>query len=385
MTMIDNIERACESVASAKCPRVGHFIGSLKIGGAQRQVINLLNELPEGRGVLITLSEQPGALAVELKKGIPIVSSSARWRTLPIDIWRLARKLRELKLEVLQTHMFWANFVGVISAKLAGIPVIVTTDHGLRPNRPRWAGYIERHVISQLADSRIFVSDELRQRRGRECGAQAEKLCTIPNGTLVRSQKQLNDHSPLLIGAVGRMIEAKDFPTLLMAAEILRVRNVDFRLVIVGDGRERSRLEAEIKHRRLADVVDLPGTSVDVQAWLERFDIYVISSTHEGQPLSLLEAMAHGLPIVATNVGGIPRTIEQGTEGLLVPPGDPRRLADAIATLARDIDLRRRLGVAARNRVAKDFSVSASLSRHLELYMTVLAEKETLGKHHARW
>lgn len=356
-------------------PRVCHIIGLLRIGGAERQVVNLLNELPKEQAFVVILGKDAGPLAAQLRPEVRIRKSAMRWRSLPRDIWRLARLLRELEVDVVQTHMFWANFTGIIAAKLGGIPVKVTTEHGKNVQKPYWARWVERHLISTLCDKRICVSEDIRRLRHTVDGVAKNKLCIVSNGTPIREQKRLRERSDVSIGTLGRLIEAKDYPMLIEAMRLLKERGVKCRLTIVGDGPERERLAAEIDQRQLQEIVDLPGFSEDVQAALEEFDIYVISSIREGQPVSLLEAMAVGLPIVATSVGGIPDTIEHGTEALLVPPRDATAMADALAKLVLEFRLRQQLGAAARERLIRDYSIDASLRRHLEIYRSIREDK----------
>lgn len=353
--------------------RVGHMIGSLRIGGAERQVVNLLNAYPPGQGAIIILNEQMGPLAADLHPDIARVQAgSVRWITLPLSIWRLVIKLKRLNLDVLQTHMFWANFVGSIAGRLAGIPAILTTEHGKNEHKPRWARWAERAAISKLSDARVCVSEDIRLLRNVKDSVPLDQLNVIANGTPVRQRKLQTDRVPVVIGSVGRLIEAKDYPTLISAAALLREKHCPFRLVIVGDGPVHEQLVTMVKEHQLEHLVELPGFSTDIQSWLDSFDIYAISSVREGQPLSLLEAMAVGLPIVATAVGGIPNTVEHDLDAVLVPAGDAPALAAALGNLITDFPLRERLGAAAHARMVSEFSVSASLGKHMALYLDVL-------------
>ncbi len=355
--------------------RIGHLIGSLNIGGAERLVVNLCNELPPGQATVITLITRPGSLAQELRLDTQVYAGAVRWRTLPLDMIRLVFLLRRLKLDVLQTHMFWANLAGVIAGRLAGVPVIVTAEHGTDAWK-RWGSrWIERHIISRLADKRVCVSEEIRQLRHTLDGVSMEKLCVICNGSPIREQKRLEERSPVVLGTLGRLVQAKDYPTLIQAAKLLRDEGFVFRLEIIGDGPERAKLLAEIDRYQLKGVVELPGFSTDLEGCLDRFDIYVCSSILEGQPVALLEAMSVGLPIVATNVGGIPATISDGHDGLIVPPRDPRAMMVALARMIRDDPLRRRLGAGARQRLINDFSTATSLRRYLALYEELFRQK----------
>jgi glycosyltransferase involved in cell wall biosynthesis len=145
--------------------------------------------------------------------------------------------------------------------------------------------------------------------------------------------------------------------------------------VVVGDGPERAQLEALAGQLGLADRVHLAGHQQDVRPWLAALDVLVLSSDWEGMPNALLEAMAAGLPIVATAVGGVPEVVVDGATGLLVPPGDPSALAEAITRLLRDPDLRRTMGQAGRARVERRFSINETVRLTEELYATLLEEK----------
>jgi len=143
-------------------------------------------------------------------------------------------------------------------------------------------------------------------------------------------------------------------------------------LYIVGDGPERNRLEAEISALRLASIIHIVGFQDDIHSWLRRFNTFVLSSLREGQPMALLEAMALGLPIVATGVGGVPDTIAAGSEGLLVAPGDPVLLAEAMEALVLDEGRRTALGRNAHARCRADFSIQSVGDRYQALYTSIL-------------
>jgi glycosyltransferase involved in cell wall biosynthesis len=178
-----------------------------------------------------------------------------------------------------------------------------------------------------------------------------------------------------VIGAVGRFIPAKDYPLLIEAAASLKDSGYKFKLQILGDGPERANVSECISKLGVEDIVDLPGMVSDVSRWYREFDIYVSSSLREGQPVALLEAMAHRLPVVATNCGSIASTVGDQEGGLIVPPGDDRALASALAKLIDDAQLREKFGENARGRAEREFSVTAVAAEHTRLYEEILATK----------
>ena len=178
-----------------------------------------------------------------------------------------------------------------------------------------------------------------------------------------------------MVGSVGRLVGAKDYPTLIRAISILAHRGVDAQLEIVGEGLEREKIQSTIDAEQVGAHVKLVGIQSNVGDWLARWSIFASSSVEEGQPVALLEAMSAGLPCVATAVGGVPDTLSDGVEGIIVPPGRPDALADALEKLLSDGDLRERYGQAARERVIREFSIESLAGACKQIYETALARK----------
>ncbi len=353
--------------------RVCHIIGHLRFGGAERQVVNIARHMSRAKSHIVCLGKpEPGGLSGQLPADVEVVWMGLRARYAPYHIGKLARRLRKIAPDVVHTHMFWSNVYGVLAATLAAVPAIVTCEHGKNPWKTRWHYYIERHIVSPLAHKRVCVSpDILRVRRDID-GVPAHKLVHIPNGTEMGSRVVSEPAGRYVFGTVGRLVEAKDYSTLIRATGLLRDKGYDVELYIVGDGPQRNRLEGEISALRLASIVHIVGFQDDIHSWLRRFDTFVLSSLREGQPMALLEAMAFGLPIVATRVGGIPDTVLAGSEALLVAPGEPVVLAEAMESLVRDEGRRTTLGKNAHARCRADFSIQSVSDRYLDLYQSIL-------------
>jgi glycosyltransferase involved in cell wall biosynthesis len=212
-------------------------------------------------------------------------------------------------------------------------------------------------------------------------GVPANKLRLTVNGTLLPKSVPAIRHNELpVIGAVGRFIPEKDYPRLLLAMAELRGHGSRFRACIVGDGPEMTRVRDVVRELNLEETVELPGMVTDVGRWYRQFDIYVSASYREGQPLALLEAMAHGLPIVATNVGAAAETLCDGVGGLIVPPENTPALVNALGRLLSDSNLRESLARNARNRVETKFSIEAVADSHLQCYGELLSMKVGLQR-----
>lgn len=177
------------------------------------------------------------------------------------------------------------------------------------------------------------------------------------------------DDDTILLGTAARLDPVKDLGSLVAAVARLRGAHPGARLAILGEGPERASLEREIAARRLGAAVRLFGHRGDVRELLPGFDVYVNSSTYEGVSLTILEAMAAALPVVATAVGGNPEVVEDGRTGLLVPARDDARLADALGALLADPARRRSLGEAGRTRAEERFAFERMMSMYLEAYL----------------
>ena len=326
--------------------RVCHVIGSLRYGGAERQFVNLLNNLPVSEKHALILDDiRSDGLGKLLAEDITRREIGLRLRYAPYYVLRIAGILRDWRINVLHAHMYWANLYGSLAAKLAGVPVFITSEHGKNPWKKPYHQWIERNVISRVASKRICVSEDILNIRRDLDGIPERQLICMPNGTDVPVRKKHSPGERIVIGTLGRFVEAKDYISLIRSADIVRSSGHDFTLYILGDGPERAAMEAEVRRLRLEDSIHMPGFQSDITEWLSRFDIFAMSSRREGQPMALLEAMAYGLPVVSTRVGGIPETLEDGKEGILVEPENPKALADALLVLMQDPKLCGRLGL----------------------------------------
>jgi glycosyltransferase involved in cell wall biosynthesis len=201
--------------------------------------------------------------------------------------------------------------------------------------------------------------------RARTC--RPDRTVVIHNGVpLDVPRRPSRDTTPVTLLSVGRLRAPKDFLTLVRAMAALEPGSAGLR--IAGDGPERAALADEVARLGLESTVELLGTRTDVAELLAGADVFVLSSDSEGLPMSVLEAMAAGLPVVASAVGGVPEAVRDGETGTLVPPGDSAALAHALRRLVSDPALRDRLGEAGRRRVEREFSLERFEREHLDLY-----------------
>lgn len=358
--------------------RIIEVIGSLQIGGAENQVVQLLNgwdsffhekHLVTFQSTNTHLSDRVGADVI--RHHVPL----RRWRQIGC-IFRLARLFRKIRPHVVQSHMFHTNVYTVLAARLAGVPVVIATEHGKNLWKKSWHRWIERMIVSPLVTCRVAVSEDIRDIRVEAHEVPEAKIVVIPPCVPIPSDEgTYREGETIRIGAIGRMVEAKDYPTLIQAFASVIKSGVSAALIFLGDGPQRARLQDLAQEMLLSTCIHFPGFATDVGERLKTFDLVVFSSIREGIPVAMLEAMAAGIPIVATRVGGIPEVITDGMNGLLVESGSPEALAKAIARVAADPDLRKTLGRQGRQKVIALHSRESVCQRYENLFYKLLAEK----------
>jgi glycosyltransferase involved in cell wall biosynthesis len=252
-----------------------------------------------------------------------------------------------------------AGGLGRIAAWLTRVPIRIFTAHGWAFVQQGRSYLVLERLVRPLTTRFVCVSQATLDEGVAAGVCDASRSVVIPNAVDVDVPQASLDGDPPRVVSVGRLKAPKDFATL---AEALGRVRVPHRAVVIGDGPDRALLEGR---------VDLLGERDDVARQLAASDVFVLSSTSEGMPVSVLEAMAAGLPVVASAVGGIPELV--GETALLVPPSDADALAEALDRLLADAELRRRLGAAARQRALEHFALDAFIDAHLQLYRDELA------------
>lgn len=372
------------SAASARRPRLLLLITLAEVGGAQTYVASLLPAVvgdfevtvaAHGAGPLRDAAQAAGARFVPLRSLRRPINP---WRDL-MGVIELVRLLRRERPDILHASSSKAGVLGRVAGFLARVPIRIFTVHGWAfaahsgssARLYRWAD----RLVRPLTTMTICVS-----RRERAAGVtagtcDAARTVVIPNAVDVASvpRSRPDRRGRPLILAVGRLKAPKDFVTLVRALRSLPPGSFD--AVIVGEGPDRSRLEEEIRGLGLEHRVRLAGERRDVPELLAAADLFVLSSASEGMPVSVLEAMAAGLPVVASRVGGVPEQVADGVTGLLVEARDPDQLAAALARLTRDPGLRARLGAAGRARAEQAFDLEPFRRAHVELYSRELARR----------
>jgi glycosyltransferase involved in cell wall biosynthesis len=374
-------------------PRVVQLALSLNPGGTERLVIDLATRLRDEVATTVCCLDEAGAWAPELTgRGIEVAALHRGVGFRPGLGRRIARIADAHRATVLHCHHYSPFVYGQIAALLRRRLRVVFTEHGRLSDAPpsRKRRFANR-CLGRLPGALFAVSHDLRRHMIAE-GLPASRLGVIHNGIEPGPRPGEAERlaaraalgiapDRLVVGTVARLDPVKDLATLVAAFAALRERRPSGPgaplLVIVGEGPERPRLEAAAAAAGLADAVRLPGRRDDARRLLAALDLYANTSTSEGISLTILEAMAAGLPVVATRVGGSPEVVVDGETGRLVPARDPGAVAAALVELAGARERARALGEAGRRRVEARFTIERMLRRYLAAYRGEPVEEET--------
>lgn len=361
--------------------RVAHLVSTLHIGGLEMVVYDLARQRDRSTfdvrviclGALGDLAPRFAAL------GVPVESLGWSGQGRARVALRLARRLRALRTDVLHTHNPDPHHIGTLARVMARVPVLVHTKHGRNyPKRPR--AVAANRWASRWTDRIVPVSDDAARVAIEIERVAPTKVGVIHNGVdLAQYEVPRRPTSGPMLRAVhvARLNRIKDQPTLLHAARIVLDAVPEFRLDLVGDGERRAELEALHAELGLGDRVRFLGFRDDIQRILAESDLFVLSSLSEGISITLLEAMAAGLPVVATRVGGNPEVVVDGVTGRLVPERNPEALAAAVLDLVRGPEAARRMGAAGRRRVEDEFDLRCVARRYEDLYLALFTRGAT--------
>jgi glycosyltransferase involved in cell wall biosynthesis len=379
---------------------VYHAITRLTLGGSSENTIASCVALNQaGYHCVLAASfreSDPASLDDARRRGCRLVNIAALGREVaPLGdlaaLLELTRTMRRERAAIVHTHTSKAGFLGRLAARLARVPAVIHQPHGhifygyygarrtavftaLERRAARWTDRIitltergtEEHLARGIGRPEQYVAVP--------SGVPTERLRALaPSRGEARARLALDADAFVLVG-LGRLVPIKGFDLLVRALSTVAAAVPSTRLVLVGDGPDRAPLEALAASLGMGDRVRMTGETPDVAGPLVAADVVVVPSRNEGMGRVLVEAMALGVPVVATAVGGIPAVLVDGECGRLVQPDDVAALAAALVELARDAGLRRKLGDGARER-AEHFSTHVANAKLLALYAALVREK----------
>ncbi len=365
----------------ARCLKVLHVIEDLENGGAERVLINLARGLDKQKfEAAVCCLTRKGRMASELEaNGIPVYVMHKRPGLDLALVWRLARLLRKLEIDIVHCHVFTANLWGRLAAILARVPVMITHEHSSFTVDDARRLRLERLLMRRTTRA-ISVSEELRQRLITHGRLPAAKIVTIHNGLKFSTANEAQkcerlrreyrlERFEFLIGTVGRLESRKNYPLLLEAFAQVQAQYPQTGLLFVGAGPEEERLKQRTHALGLEAHVVFAGYHSDVAGWLRLMNVFCSSSQTEGISMAILEALAAGVPVVATRVGGNPEIIPAREFGLLVPSNDTTALAQALVEIVQRPTAAQQMAQRGQERVLQHFSEARMLESVEELYL----------------
>lgn len=362
--------------------KILHVLPSLEIGGMETALIHLINGLDptlfenfifcfDSRNEKEPLQDRlrnPDLPIFKFHKGEGIAYG------LP---WRISRILKNENIDIIHTRNFAALLYGAVAARFTTTPSVISDIRGHLPEDQGAKTKRLSFLISQF----VTVSNDLKNILIEKFKIPENKIRTIYNGViekhrtapaqLARTQLGL-DAGNFVIGTVGRLEPVKDYGTLVRASQPILQENPAARLLFVGDGSQRSALEKLAQELGISGQTIFTGYQHEVDIFLPAIDVFVLTSISEGISNVLLEAMTHGIPIVATGVGGNPEVVVGDETGFLVPVGDVLSLTEKIKHFADTPGLRHKMGAAGQRRVQQQFSMQQMIAAYQHLYIGLL-------------
>lgn len=364
----------------ASKPRIFHLITRLIDGGAVNALVPIATEV-EGFDVTVGYGAEVDYHHVETlhAAGVDTKQFSLIRHYNPVTavgaVFSVARYLKRQDFDIVHTHSTEAGIIGRVAARIAGVPHVVHTIHGVpfaedRHDFLNW--FVERceQAVAPWTDEMVSIADVITEEYLERGIGQAEQYRTIPYGIDLDAFKSANPISDLpgrepRMLMVSRLAEGKGFDVLLDAVE--QLSETDFTLLIAGDGPLETYLESQITKRGLEETVYLLGYRDDIPSVMAGSDMLVLPSFREGTPLVIIEAMASGLPVVATNVAGIPEQVSDAKSGYLVEPGNAKSLANRIERLLNEPERRERFSAAGREK-SERFERERMVDSYQQLY-----------------
>lgn len=359
--------------------RVLFVVPTLTVGGAERHLARVLPRLDPARFTpRVVCIKDRGPMSAPLEAaGVQVTSLERGGREIHLALRDLVREARAFRADAIVTRGFNAEVLGALAAKAARVPRVIVWKHNCGEVRPRRRERVLSRLVNRLTHSYFGVAYGQVPYLVNDLGIRGDKVRIIRNGVDpaeftpdrrggrggdAARELGIGDHD-VVVGILAVLREEKDHATFLRAGRRIVDARPDARLLIVGDGPLREELEALADELALGDRVVFAGMRADVDEMLRIIDVVVLSSfTIECLPFAVLEAMGAGLPSVCTAIGGLPELIEDDETGYLVPPRDPRGLAEAVLRVVADDARREAMGDAARRRLEQHFTLDRSVA-----------------------
>jgi len=385
--------------------KIIYFIGSLRLGGAEKQVAELALGLDKSRydieiccinqgGPMVEKVRQAGINVRIFEVSLPFGKFNPRsYPFLIKSLWKIYRYVKKTKPHIIHAYLFTAYIVGILCGKWSGVPILISSRRSLgyfkddKPWRQKLENYVNKKTDIILVNAKAVREDVLK--REKHCqgkirlvynGVDLDKFKPGRGEPEIRKQWGIGEND-LLIGMVANLIHYKGHLEVLDAAAQLKPEFPNVKFVFVGrDGGMQEQIEEKRKTLNLENSVILAGSCKDVHKIIPAFDIMILASHEEGFSNVLLEAMACSKPLVATNVGGNAESVVHGETGFIVPTRNPEEMAKALKKFLENPGLREKFGEAGRRRMEENFSIQKLIQNMDQFYTNIVKEKKVLPK-----
>ena len=310
--------------------KILHLITSLNIGGTEKFLLTVLENLKEKCDFSVGYLKERGQIADEIEKlGIPVIK---------FNFFSLIKYLKEKKIQIIHTHLYRANILGRVAGRIAGTPVIISSQRsidGWKKFYHIWLDKITSHYCNLIIANSYAAKNILITREK----IPSQKIVVVYNGAL--SQPLTANRQPLTasfftVAYIGRLHKEKGVYLIPEIAKIVYEKNNKIKFFIYGDGPERQSLELRIKNLELENSVKFPGWQTNLKDVYDSIDILLLPSEEESFPQAALESMSYGVPVIASDVGGISEVVEHQKTGLLIKSKSPESFADTILSISQD-------------------------------------------------
>ena len=372
--------------------KILHVLSHLGLGGTETCALKVVNGLDsaEFEHAFCAVRKVDAAFASQIDRRTPILEAGSSRAGFQFPLFRLTRIMRSVRPHIVHSRNFGA-LEAVAAARLARVPLVVHSEHGYEietmgglPLRRR----LVCRALYAMTDALFTVTDDLRRYHSNQSWLDIEQFRVLPNGVdlerfMPRQNLAANLRTDLgiptgrfVIGSVGRIVPIKDFRTLLRAAAILIGRGSDVHVLLVGEGPELGKLQTQVAETpELAGRVSFPGKSNRTAEFFNAMDVFVLPSLSEGMSNTVVEAMACGLPVAVTRVGGNPEVLGEGIAGALFSPGDAPGLAELLSRYMTDSGFSQSVGAACRSRAIEEFGLGRMLKQYGDLYKELAASR----------
>lgn len=368
--------------------RVLHVVQSMETGGLENGIVNLVNHSNSDDFIVdILCLREKGELAQRINNPNSQVffdGNNDHGKLLAIK--KVYRQCKRYQYDIVHSHGYATMLASYIGGSLAGCPYIINGEHGTLYHDSKKEILLQRFLFNRMKLN-LSVSQVLTDTICQLFSVSQQKFKTIINGVdtekfqpekvsqnikgSLRKELQLSPEN-IIIGSVGRLVTVKNYPSLIRAMKLVKEEVPGAKLLLAGDGAERSKLENLISELKLSDQVYLLGRRDDVADLMKLYDVFVLPSFSEGLSNTLLESMSSGTPVVASNVGGNAEIVAEGSSGYLYPSDDVDSLAKILINLIQEKDNCLSLGRQARKHIEDNFSIATMVKNYEDTYQDIV-------------